>query len=169
MPFFSSWLFFALLGAFFAALTNLFGKIGVAEINSNMATWIRIIVIFAVLTPILLARKEWINPAEITRRTWVFLVLSGLATGASWLAMYRALQLGHASLVAPVDKLSVVLVILLSVAFLGESLSVRQWIGAATLVAGVAIIAWPSAEDLAKANANTPAVEPVAPNPPPHA
>src|SRR5689334_5838468 len=113
------WLIFAILSAVFAALTNVFGKIGVAEINSNMATWIRVIVIFCVLTPMVILRGEWQSPAQITSKTWTFLVLSGLATGASWLAYYRALQLGPASLVSPIDKSSVLLVMLLGVIFLG--------------------------------------------------
>ena len=140
------WLFYALISAIFAALTNIFGKIGVADINSNMATWIRIVVIFCVLTPMVLLRGEWLAPAQISSKTWVFLVLSGLATGASWLAYYRALQLGQASLVSPIDKSSVLLVMLMGVVFLGEHLSLKQWAGAALIFTGVLIIAWPSSQ-----------------------
>lgn len=140
------WLIYAILSAVFAALTNIFGKIGVADINSNMATWVRVIVIFCVLTPMVILRGEWLNPAQISSKAWTFLVLSGLATGASWLAYYRALQLGPASLVSPIDKSSVLLVMLLGVIFLGEHLSPKQWAGAALIAAGILVIAWPGAQ-----------------------
>src|SRR5579862_1065069 len=104
-----TWLLFALLSALFAALTNVFVKVGVEQLNSNMATWIRLIVIFVMTSAIVFARKEWVSPASIGSRTWLFLVLSGVATGLSWLCMYYALSIGKISLVSPVDKLSVVL------------------------------------------------------------
>lgn len=138
-----AWLFFALLSAVFAAATNIFAKIGVAGVNSNMATWIRIIVIFIVLSPIIVLRGEWVSPQLISSRTWVFLILSGLATGASWLCYFRAVQIGQIALVAPIDKLSVVLVMLLGAAFLGEHLSIKQWAGGALILAGVLLIAIP--------------------------
>ena len=141
------WLFFALLSAVFAAMTNIFGKIGVSEINSNMATWVRVIVIFTVLSGILYFRNEWVSPATISRKTWIFLVLSGIATGLSWICFFRALQLGQAAQVGPVDKLSVVLVMLMGVLFLGESLNVRQWAGGALILAGVLLVASPKPED----------------------
>lgn len=137
------WLFFALLSAVFAAATNILGKIGVEKINSNMATWIRVIVIFFVTSGIIALRNEWVPPATIPNRTLLFLVLSGIATGLSWLCYYRALQLGQASLIGPVDKLSVILVMIMGVLFLGESLSVKQWIGGALILAGVLCVAWP--------------------------
>lgn len=137
------WLLFALLSAFFAALTNILAKLGVAEINSNMATWIRVVVILVVLSPILYVRGEWMQPQSIPTKTLVFLALSGLATGASWLAYFRALQLGPVSLIAPIDKLSVVLVLVIGVAVLGERLSIRQWCGAGLILCGVALLAWP--------------------------
>lgn len=118
-----SWLLFALGSAFFAALTALFGKIGVAGINSNLATFIRTIVILMVTAGILSLRGEWAKPSGLPWHSWVFLVLSGVATGLSWLCYYRALQLGPVSKVAPIDKLSVAFVIVLSLLFLGEQAS----------------------------------------------
>jgi bacterial/archaeal transporter family protein len=141
---FPTWLIFALLAAVFAALTNIFGKVGVADIPSNMATWVRIIVIFVVTSAIVAARNEWVSPLLMSRRTLLFLVLSGIATGLSWLCGYRALQLGQASQVAPVDKLSVVLVMLLGVIFLGEHLTWKQWLGGVLILAGVILVALPS-------------------------
>jgi bacterial/archaeal transporter family protein len=141
---FPTWLIFALLAAVFAALTNIFGKIGVADIPSNMATWVRVIVIFVVTSGIVALQNEWINPATMPRRTLVFLVLSGIATGLSWLCGYRALQLGQASQVAPVDKLSVLLVMILGVVFLKESLNWKQWLGGALILAGVILVAMPT-------------------------
>jgi transporter family protein len=139
-----AWFWFALASAVFAALTNIFGKIGVATIPSNMAMWIRVIVIFFVTTAFVIGRSEWIPPADIPRKTVLFLILSGIATGLSWLCYFRALQLGQAAQVGPVDKLSVVLVMIFAVAFLGESLNWRQWLGGALIVAGVILIALPA-------------------------
>jgi transporter family protein len=132
----SSWLLFALGSAFFAGLTALFGKIGVAGINSNLATFIRTLVILGVTAAILSLREEWHPAAAITPKTWLFLVLSGIATGLSWLCYYRALQLGPVSKVAPIDKLSVVFAILLGILFVGESLSWPIAIGGGLIVAG---------------------------------
>ena len=120
-PFLLSWQFWAVLSAIFAALTAIFAKVGIQNINSDFATFIRTIVIIAVLGGILTLTKEWQPLGSITTKTWVFLTLSGLATGASWLCYFRALQLGDASQVAPIDKLSVVLVALFGALFLGES------------------------------------------------
>ncbi len=137
------WLGFALLSAIFAALTNIFGKIGVADVPSNMATLVRIAVILVITMAIVFARGEWLNPAQLPTRTLVFLVLSGIATGLSWLCYYRALQLGQAAQVGPVDKLSVMLVMILGVAFLGEKLSARQWLGGVAILIGVILVAMP--------------------------
>ncbi len=115
-----SWLLFALGSALFAALTALFGKLGVVGINSNLATFIRTIVILIVTAGILSLRNEWAKPSGLPLHSWLFLVLSGIATGLSWLCYYRALQLGPVSKVAPIDKLSVALAIVLGVLFLGE-------------------------------------------------
>ena len=131
-----SWVLFALGSAFFAGLTALFGKIGVEGINSNLATFIRTIVILIVTAAILSLRAEWQPDATIQPKTWLFLVLSGIATGLSWLCYYRALQLGPVSKVAPIDKLSVVFAIALGVLFVGESLSWPIAIGGGLIVAG---------------------------------
>jgi bacterial/archaeal transporter family protein len=131
-----SWVAFAFGSALFAGLTALFGKIGVAGINSNLATLIRTVVILIVTAAILSLRGEWRSPATIDAKTWAFLVLSGIATGLSWLCYYRALQLGPVSRVAPVDKLSVVFAILLGVLFVGESFTWPVAIGGGLIVAG---------------------------------
>jgi bacterial/archaeal transporter family protein len=136
-----SWLLFALGSAFFAALTALFGKMGVAGINSNLATFIRTIVILLVTAGILSLRQEWARPSGLPMSSWVFLVLSGVATGLSWLCYYRALQLGPVSKVAPIDKLSVAIAIVLGVLLLGEQVSWSLAIGGALIVAGAIIIA----------------------------
>ena len=131
-----SWLLFALGSAFFAALTAIFGKLGVAGINSNLATFIRTVVILAVTAGVLSLRQEWTKPSGLPLSSWLFLVLSGIATGLSWLCYYRALQLGPVSRVAPIDKLSVVFAILLGVLFVGESLTWPIAIGGGLIVAG---------------------------------
>lgn len=131
-----SWIPFALGSAFFAGLTALFGKIGVEGINSNLATLIRTIVILGVTAAILSLRGEWHPATPIQPKTWLFLVLSGIATGLSWLCYYRALQLGPVSKVAPIDKLSVACAILLGVLVVGESLSWPVAIGGGLIIAG---------------------------------
>jgi transporter family protein len=136
-----SWLLFALGSAFFAALTALFGKMGVAGINSNLATFIRTIVILLVTAGILSLQHEWSRPAGLPTSSWVFLVLSGIATGLSWLCYYRALQLGPVSKVAPIDKLSVAIAIVLGVVLLGEQWSWSLVIGGGLIVAGAIVIA----------------------------
>lgn len=136
-----SWLLFALGSAFFAALTALFGKLGVAGINSNLATFIRTVVILAVTAGILGLRGEWARPTGLPWHSWLFLVLSGIATGLSWLCYYRALQLGPVSKVAPVDKLSVAMAIVLGLVFLGEKPSLPLLVGGALIVAGAVVIA----------------------------
>jgi transporter family protein len=138
---FPSWLFWALLSAAFAALTAIFAKVGVEDINSHLATFLRTIVVLVSLGLILSATGQFSHPGPMPTRSWIFLVLSGLATGASWLCYFRALKLGPATLVAPIDKLSVVLVALFGVIFLGERPSLNGWIGIALIAAGAVIIA----------------------------
>jgi transporter family protein len=136
-----TWLVWALLSAFFAALTAIFAKVGVENINSDLATFIRTIVVILVLSSILAARGLFQPVASISTRSYLFLALSGLGTGASWICYFRALQLGDAARVAPVDKLSVVLVALFGVLFLGEDLSARNWAGVILIAAGVILVA----------------------------
>lgn len=133
----SSWQLFAFGSAFFAALTAVFGKVGVSGINSNLATFIRTLVILGITSLLVSLRSEWQSFESISRRSLIFLTLSGLATGLSWLCYYRALQLGPASQVAPIDKLSVLLVILFAYVFLGEALSLKTIIGGLLIVAGI--------------------------------
>ncbi len=135
------WLLFALGSAFFAGLTAILGKVGVAGLNSNLATLIRTVVILAVTSAIVSLRKEWLPPQSLEAKPVAFLVLSGIATGLSWLCYYRALQLAPASLVAPVDKLSVAFAIALGVLVLGEPLTWRVALGGALVVAGALVIA----------------------------
>lgn len=135
----STWWFWALLSAVFAALTAIFAKVGVKEVDSDVATFIRTVVILFTLGLILVALGKFHSPGDLSSRTWLFLVLSGLATGASWICYFRALKVGDASLVAPVDKLSVVLVAIFGVTLLGETLSGLQWLGVA-LVGGGAVL-----------------------------
>ena len=137
---FQSWQAWALLSAVFAALTAIFAKIGVQDINSDLATFFRTIVVLCSLALILFATGQFTQPGTISGKTWLFLVLSGLGTGASWLCYFRALKLGPASLVAPIDKLSVVLVALFGVMFLGERPSSSNWLGIALIAAGAVII-----------------------------
>lgn len=132
----SSWIVFALGAAFFAALTSIFGKLGVADIPSNLATFIRTVVILVMIGAIVSWRGEWHIPAAVPAMTWLFLTLSGAATGLSWLCFYRALQLGPVSQVAPIDKLSVAFAIVLGAVFLGESLSWPTIIGGSLIVIG---------------------------------
>jgi bacterial/archaeal transporter family protein len=136
-----SWLPWALASAAFAALTAIFGKVGVANINADLATLVRTVVILATLAGIVSATGQWQAPASISARTWLFLALSGLATGASWLCYFRALKLGDAARVAPIDKLSVVLVALFGVLFLGERLSGLNWLGVVLIAAGALLVA----------------------------
>jgi transporter family protein len=139
----SSWWFWALLSAVFAALTAIFAKVGVKDIDSDVATFIRTIVILVTLGLILLTlgKLDTAGLSAIGVRSWVFLVLSGLATGASWICYFRALKIGDASLVAPVDKLSVVLVAIFGVTLLGERLSGMQWVGIALVGGGAVVLA----------------------------
>ncbi len=132
-----SWQFWAFLSASFAALTAIFAKVGIAHINADFATLIRTFVILITIGLIVAATGQWQPMAEISPRTYLFLILSGLATGASWLCYFRALKLGQAAQVASIDKLSVVLVALLSVTFLGEKLSTLNWLGIILMVSGM--------------------------------
>ncbi|MCA0050106.1 EamA family transporter [Mesorhizobium sp. B283B1A] len=139
---FSSWQFWALLSAAFAALTAIFAKVGIENINSDFATFIRTVIILAVLGAILLASGQFQSPSTISAKTWLFLGLSGLATGASWLCYFRALKIGNAAQVAPIDKLSVVLVAVFGAIFLGERLSGANWLGVALIAAGAVLVAY---------------------------
>ena len=135
-----SWKLFALGSAFFAGLTAILAKVGVEDIPSNLATLIRTVVILLFLIVLVLARGEWRSPAGLSHRSLLFLVLSGLATGFSWICYYRALQMAPASLVAPLDKLSLIFAVLLAVLFLGERLTVVQWAGAALMTSGAILL-----------------------------
>jgi transporter family protein len=135
-----NWVYFALGSAFFAGLTALFGKIGVTGINSNLATFLRTVVVLLFSGGIVLATREWQNPAKLPSRTLVFLILSALATGASWLCYYRALQLGPASKVAPIDKLGVVFAMTLAFIFLGEKADFKTVTGGLLILAGALVI-----------------------------
>ena len=135
-----SWWFYALLSALFAALTTIFAKIGVKDVNSNLATAIRTVVILAIAWGIVVARGETAGIAMLSRRTLLFLVLSGAATGLSWLCYFRALQEGSASLVAPIDKSSLVMIIVLSALFLGEPLTWQAIVGGGLIVAGTIVL-----------------------------
>ena len=138
---FSSWQLWAVLSAIFAALTAIFAKVGVANINSDLATFIRTCVILLTLALIVYATGQFENPTSIAPRTYLFLVLSGLATGASWLCYFRALKLGNASQVAPVDKLSVVLVAIFGALLLDEKLTMLNWLGVALIALGAVMVA----------------------------
>ena len=136
----TGWFQWALLSAFFAALTAIFAKIGLNEVNPDLATLIRTAVIFVVLCLFVHATGKWANPMTLSGKTWTFLVLSALATGASWVCYFRALKLGEASKVAAVDKLSVVLVAILAFAVLGDRPSSREWLGIVFVAIGVLLL-----------------------------
>ena len=139
---FPVWMPYALLAALFAALTNLFGKMGVSEaITSNMATWVRIVVSLLVTSIIVFARSEWKNPTELPGKALLYLFCSGIATGLSWLCYFHAQQNGPASSVAAVDKLSVVILIVLCVVFLREPFTLKQWAGAGLVLCGIYLVA----------------------------
>ncbi len=138
---FSSWQVWAVLSAIFAALTAIFAKVGVEDINSDLATLIRTVIVLIALSLILYGTGRISHPGPIPAKSWLFLLLSGLGTGASWLCYFRALKLGPATMVAPIDKLSVVLVALFGVVFLGERPSLNGWLGIALISAGAVLIA----------------------------
>lgn len=135
------WFSWALLSAFFAALTAILAKLGVQQINADLATLIRTAIIFMLLCLYVALTRQWSNPLQISGHSWLFLSLSGLATGASWLCYFRALQLGDASQVAPIDKLSLVLVVIFACLFLGERPSLREWCGIGLIASGVMVLA----------------------------
>jgi len=137
----NSGLYWALLSALFAAMTAIFAKIGIKGVDSDLATVIRTAMILVVLSVFLWCTGKWSNPFVLNSRTWLFLLLSGLATGVSWICYFRALQVGEASKVAPVDKLSLVLVTVFAYTFLGERPTLREWAGIGMVAIGVMIIA----------------------------
>ena len=137
----SAWIVWALLSAGFAALTAIFAKVGLVGVDSDLATLIRTVVIFFALSLFVVATGKWTNPLDLSAKTWTFLVLSGLATGASWACYFRALKIGNASQVAPIDKLSLLLVVVFAVVFLGERPSLQEWAGIALVGIGVLVLA----------------------------
>ncbi len=141
-PLAEQWQFWAVLSAVFAALTAIFAKVGVSDVSSDYATLVRTAVILFVAALVVRLTGAWQPPSTVPLRTWTFLVLSGLATGASWLCYFRALKLGEASRVAPIDKLSVVLVAVFATLFLGERPSAVNWLGIALIAAGAVLVAW---------------------------
>jgi transporter family protein len=136
------WFYWALLSAAFAALTAIFAKVGIQGVDSDLATLIRTAIIIVVLSAFVAYTGKWANPLELSPKTWLFLGLSGLATGASWVCYFRALKIGDASKVAPVDKLSLVLVAVFAFTFLGERPSLREWSGIAMVAGGVLLLAF---------------------------
>ena len=137
-----AWAFWAILSAVFAALTAIFAKIGIQNVDSDLATLVRTAIIIVVLSGFVWVTGKWSNPFNLSGKTWTFLTLSGLATGASWVCYFRALQLGEASKVAPIDKFSLVLVAIFAFAFLGERPSFRDWTGIAMVASGVMVLAF---------------------------
>ena len=137
-----SWVFWALLSAGFAALTAIFAKIGVENVNSDFATFVRTVVILLVAVLIVYASGAWQQPSSVSAKTWLFLILSGAATGASWICYFRALKLGDAARVAPIDKLSVVFVSVFAVIFLGERLALPNWLGVILIACGAVLVAY---------------------------
>ncbi len=136
-----NWFLWALLSAFFAGLTAVLAKVGVQQIDSNMATAIRTVVILIFAWAVALATRSE-SFSAIGKRTWIFLILSGIATGLSWLCYFRALQLGEASQVAPVDKLSVVVAIVLAALFLHEKVTWHHWVGGVLIFTGAVVLAY---------------------------
>lgn len=136
-----SWFYWAILSAVFAALTAIFAKVGIEAVNSDFATLIRTFIICVILVFFVWFTGQWSNPFELSSKTWVFLGFSALATGASWICYFRALQIGDASKVAPVDKLSLVLVAIFAFTFLGERPVLREWIGLGMVAGGVMLLA----------------------------
>ena len=136
------WQIYAVGSAFFAGLTAILAKVGVVAISSNMATFIRTLVVCFFLGLWLAARAQWVNPFTLSSKSLIFLILSGLTTGLSWLLYFRALQLGDASLVVSIDKLSLPFAVILAVIFLGEHLGARQWLGVAFMIIGSLLAAF---------------------------
>ena len=138
----TTWFYWALLSAVFAALTAIFAKIGIHGVDSDLATLVRTAIIIIVLSAFVWLAGKWTNPFTLSPKTWLFLGLSGLATGVSWVCYFRALQAGKASKVAPVDKLSLVLVAIFAFAFLGERPTLREWTGIVMVAGGVLVLAF---------------------------
>ena len=134
------WLLFAILSAIFAALTSILAKIGIEGVNSNLATAIRTVVVVVMAWVMVFLTHAQSGMTEISKRSWIFLILSGLATGASWICYYRALQIGDASKVVPIDKLSVVITLILAFVFLHEEFTIKSIIGCALIGAGTLIM-----------------------------
>ncbi|EER47299.1 hypothetical protein AM305_08229 [Actinobacillus minor NM305] len=137
----NQWLYWALASAVFASLTAIFAKVGLQGVDSDFATFIRTVVIILALILFLTYTSKWQPLSSLSSKNWLFLVLSGLATGASWLAYFKALQMGNASQVAPIDKFSLVLVAVFAVIFLGERPSNQDWLGIGLVAAGVLTLA----------------------------
>lgn len=137
----NGWFFWALLSAVFAALTAIFAKVGIRGVDSDLATLVRTGIILVVLSAFVWFTGKWTNPLALSSKTWLFLGLSGLATGASWVCYFRALQVGNATQVAPIDKLSLVLVAIFAVVFLDERPDAREWVGIAMVAGGVLVLA----------------------------
>lgn len=138
----NNWLFWSLLSALFAGATAILAKVGVEGVNSNLSTAIRTTVVLLISWLIVAAARTPLSLAMISKKTWIFLLLSGVATALSWVCYFRALQLGMASKVAPIDKLSVVFAIILAVVFLHEQVSWQQWAGGLLIAGGAVILAW---------------------------
>lgn len=137
----ASWVVWALASACFAAMTAIFAKVGVRDVNSDLAMALRTLIVAALIVPFVVVSGKWSNPLALAPRAQLFLTLSAVATGASWLCYFRALQLGDVTKVALLDKFSVVLVAVFAVAFLGERPSLREWTGIGLMVAGLAVLA----------------------------
>ena len=136
------WMVFALLSAFFAALTSILAKIGINGVNSNLATAVRTVVVVAMSWLMVFLTNQQSGLSEISKKNWIFLILSGLATGASWLCYYRALQLGSVAEVAAIDKLSIVITVFLAVTFLQDTLTIKTLIGCGLITVGTVLMVW---------------------------
>ena len=137
----STWIFWAILSAIFAALTTIFAKVGIQNVDSDLATLIRTAIVFLLLGMFVYFSGKLTNPFDISRHTWLFLCLSGLATGASWLCFYRALKIGDAAKVLVIDKFSIVLVTIFALIFLGEKVLLKDWLGVCFVSIGLILIA----------------------------
>lgn len=136
------WMVFALLSAFFAALTSILAKIGINGVNSNLATAVRTVVVVAMSWFMVFLTNQQSGLSEISKKSWIFLILSGLVTGASWLCYYRALQLGSVAEVAAIDKLSIVITVFLAVIFLQDTLTIKMLIGCGLITVGTVLMVW---------------------------
>lgn len=137
----NDWFYWALLSAIFAALTAIFVKVGIQDVDADLATLIRTAIIIVALSVFVVSTGKWTNPFGLSPKTWLFLGLSGLATGISWVCYFRALKIGDVSRVAPVDKFSLVLAAVFAYVFLGERPSFQEWLGIAMIVGGVLLLA----------------------------